>query len=109
MIDLLLLHTLASSNSPICPHHPTASQPADCGLPTPTADSGAISTILGIAFGALGALALLMIVISGLRYILAAGDPQKVSKAKNGLIYSLVGLAIAIAAESIVAFVVGNL
>ncbi len=78
------------------------------GLPQATANSGAISSAMTIVFGTIGALAILMITISGLRYILAAGDPQKISKAKNGLIYSLVGLAIAVAAESIVAFVIGN-
>ncbi|HSW85246.1 MAG TPA: hypothetical protein VLF79_01365 [Candidatus Saccharimonadales bacterium] len=76
-------------------------------LPHPDVTSGGsfIPTVLGIAFGVAGALALLMITISGLRYIVAAGDPQKISKAKNGIVYSLVGLTIAIAAESIVFFV----
>jgi len=64
-----------------------------------------IPTVLGIVFGIAGGLALLMITVSGLRYILSAGSPEKISKAKNGIIYSLVGLAIAIAAESIVYFV----
>jgi hypothetical protein len=69
-------------------------------------DNGStIPTILGIAFGLAGGLALLMITVSGLRYILSAGDPQKAAKAREGIIYALVGLAIAIAAESIVYFV----
>jgi hypothetical protein len=74
-------------------------------LPVVNADSGTVSTVLGIVFGIAGGLALLMITVSGLRYILAAGDPEKISKAKNGIVYALVGLAIAIAAESIVYFV----
>jgi hypothetical protein len=78
-------------------------------LPDSTANSDTIKTIIQIVFGILGALAFLMITISGLRYILSAGDPQRASKAKDGLIYSLVGLAIAVAAESIVAFVGGRL
>ncbi len=68
-----------------------------------------IPDILNVAFGIAGALAFLMIVISGLRYVLAAGDPEKISKAKNGIIYSLVGLLIAISAEAIVSFVVNRL
>jgi hypothetical protein len=81
------------------------------GLPMAGANNNdaAIGTILGIAFGAIGALALLMIVLSGFRYITSAGDPEKMKSAKNGIIYALVGLAVAIAAESIVGFVVGNL
>ncbi|HVA11275.1 MAG TPA: pilin [Candidatus Dormibacteraeota bacterium] len=78
-------------------------------LPTPTANSSAIQTALGIAFGILGALALLMVTVSGLRYVLSSGDPQKTAQAKNGIIYSLVGLAVAITAEAIVYFVIGKL
>jgi len=84
----------------------TAIQPS--GLPNTSADSSSLSKLLSIALGALGALAVLMIVISGLRYILSAGDPQDMSKAKDALIYSLVGLAIAAVAESIIVFVLGK-
>lgn len=76
------------------------------GLPTPSANDATIQNVLGIVFGIIGALAFLMVVISGLRYVLAGDDPGKVSKAKDGLIYSLVGLLIALTAEAIVAFVV---
>jgi hypothetical protein len=78
-------------------------------LPTAAADTTAIQTVLGIVFGIIGALALLMIVVSGLRYVLSAGDPQKTAQARNGIIYALVGLVIAITAEGIVHFLVGRL
>lgn len=67
-----------------------------------------IPIVLSIAFGIAGALALLIITVSGLRYITSAGNPEKVSKAKNGIIYAVVGLVIAISAEAIVAFVVNG-
>lgn len=66
----------------------------------------AIPTVLSIVFGTVGAFALLMIVISGLRYITASGDPQKMAQAKNGVIYALIGLAVTITAFSIVTLVV---
>jgi hypothetical protein len=80
------------------------------GLPRVNTDNGSstISTVLGIAFAVAGALALLMITVSGLRYILSAGNPEKTAKAKDGIIYALVGLVIAITAEAIVAFVVNR-
>ncbi len=78
-------------------------------LPTAHATQGTIKKVLDIVFSVIGALALLMITASGLRYILAGGDQQKVAKAKNGIIYSLVGLLIAISAEAIVSFVVKRL
>lgn len=79
------------------------------GLPQPAATSGTVKTILGIVFGLVGAISLLMITISGLRYVTSGGDPQRAAKAKEGIIFALVGLAVALAAEAIVAFVVNRI
>jgi hypothetical protein len=100
----------ASSPSSPSPGPSTGLTPINVGnLPQVPADATSIQTILGIVFGILGALALLMVTVSGLRYILSAGDPQKTAQAKNGIIYALVGVAVAISAEAIVFFVVNRL
>ncbi len=78
-------------------------------LPAVAATNGIIALVLSIVFGIIGALALLMIVISGVRYIVSSGDAQATSKAKNGILYACVGLVVAIAAEVIVQFVVTKL
>jgi hypothetical protein len=77
-------------------------------LPQTTADKAHLLVIKGIVFNIIGAMALLIIVIAGFRYILSAGDPQKTTKARNGVIYALVGLVIAIAANAIVTFVINR-
>ncbi len=79
---------------------------APAGLPKATADTNNVRNILQIVFGIIGAFALLNITLSGFKYITAAGNEQKVSEAKNGIVYSVLGLMIAISAEAIVAFVV---
>lgn len=79
------------------------------GLPSADTSADQIQTILGVVFGIVGALAFVMLVISGFRYIIAAGDPNNISKAKSGIIYALVGLLIAVTAEAIVAFVLDRL
>jgi CDP-diglyceride synthetase len=78
-------------------------------LPNSDVNSSTIKTILGIVFGIVGALALLMLVVSGLRYVISGGDPNRISKAKDGIIFALIGLLIALTAEAIVAFVVNKL
>jgi hypothetical protein len=78
-------------------------------LPHKVPGPSAVKDILSIVFGIIGALALLMITVSGLRYITSAGDPQKASNAKNGIIYALVGLIIALTAEAIIAFVLNRI
>ncbi|HET7060358.1 MAG TPA: hypothetical protein VFH99_03535 [Candidatus Saccharimonadales bacterium] len=79
------------------------------GLPTVNAGSNQVQDILKIAFAVLAALAVLFIVIAGLRFITAQGNPQEVSKAKSTIVYALVGLLVALLAEALVAFVLGKL
>lgn len=75
----------------------------------PRTPDNAISTILEIVLNIAGALALLMIVISGLRYIFAGGDSGRVKKAKDSLIFALVGLILVVIARGIVTFVVDRI
>jgi hypothetical protein len=79
------------------------------GLPTPNADTPELQAILTIVFGIIGGLAFLIIVISGFRYILSSGDPGNMGKAKDGIIYALIGLLVALTAEAIIAFVARSL
>ena len=50
-----------------------------------------------------------MIVDAGILYTTSAGDSAKVQKAKNALIYAVVGIAVAILAGVIVNFVVNEI
>lgn len=76
------------------------------GLPRTNASSGTLKRILQFFFGLIGAFAVLNITLSGLKYITSSGNEQKAAEAKNGIVYSLLGLAIAISAEALIAFVV---
>lgn len=78
-------------------------------LPRTQANSNTISTVLNIVFGFAASIALLIIVISGFRYIAAHGDPNATAQARNGLLYSFVGLIVTMIAYSIVLFVVKSL
>jgi hypothetical protein len=50
-----------------------------------------------------------MIVIGGLLYVIAAGDSTKTARARNTIIYALVGLIIVALAQVIVHFVLSNI
>lgn len=80
-----------------------------CGLPTVDASSNQVHDILQIVFAILAALSVLFIVIAGLRFITAQGNPQEISKAKSTIAYALVGLLVALLAEALVAFTLGKL
>lgn len=57
----------------------------------------------------IGAIAVLMIIIGGIRYITSNGDQAQVTSAKNTILYSVVGLVVAIMAYGIVHFVIANI
>ncbi len=82
----------------------TSSLPNSSG--TGDAPTNFLGVILQIVFGTTGAIALLVIVISGFRYIIASGDPGAVAKARSTILYAIVGLAVALAGFSIVTFIV---
>ncbi|MEI6755774.1 MAG: hypothetical protein WCK80_02040 [bacterium] len=81
----------------------------DNGLPHAAANNGTLQAILQIVFGIAAALAVLMIVIAGFRFIAGVGNPQEVSKARSTILYAVIGLIVAISAEIIVSFTLGNL
>lgn len=64
---------------------------------------GAINTMLFV----LGIIAVIMIIVGGIRYTTSAGDASRVKAAKDTIMYSVVGLVVAIMAFAIVNFVVG--
>lgn len=74
-----------------------------------TADQSFIQAGLDIIFTILGAVAVMMMVIGGIKYAGSQGDPSGVSKAKATMIYAVIGLIIAILAVVIVDFVFGRI
>ncbi len=80
----------------------------DTGLPSIAADNNNLQVVLQITFGTIGALAILMIIISTFRLASSEGNPQEATKARQGIIYSAVGLIVALSAEALVTFVLGS-
>lgn len=77
-------------------------------LPHTDASSSTLKTILNIVFAVIGALALLMIVVAGFRYVISSGEPAKVAEIKNQILYALIGLIVIAMAGAIVNFVLGR-
>src|SRR3990167_5869448 len=76
-------------------------------LPQTVANRNTLQDMFTITFVVIGALAFLMLVISGLRYVLSQGQPEKVTEIKRQIVYSFVGLVVAAMAAIIVNFVLG--
>ena len=53
-----------------------------------------VADILNGVYQIAAIIAVLMIVLSGVRYIISDGDPGRIQSARKGIIYALVGLVI---------------
>ena len=71
--------------------------------------NSAVPVIKNIVFAIFGITAVLIIVIAGFQYILSQGDSQKVARAKDTIIYAVVGLIITMISYSIVTFVIDRI
>ena len=65
-----------------------------------------IKQLVNVLLWVVGILAVVMIIISGIKYVTSGGDSAKLTSAKNTLLYSVIGLLIAIFAFAIVNWVV---
>ena len=104
----------ASATTATCPSSSSASTPQQQVLSSVGEAGGncsetqvttTISSAVTVLSYVAGVAAIIMIILSGFRYITSAGDSGKVSSAKNTLIYALIGLVIAVLAQFLVRFV----
>lgn len=76
------------------------------GVPRVGAE-GVITGLLTTVYWAAGVLAVVAILLGGLFYILSDGNPQKITRSKDIIMYGVIGLAIALMAFVITNFIVG--
>lgn len=81
----------------------------DTGLTNVAANPAQLQDIMAIVFGIIGAVALVFVIIGGINFITSQGNPDAVSKARQTIIYAIIGLLAAISAEAIIIFVIGSL
>ena len=67
-----------------------------------------LNTIINVALYIIGFVAVVMLILGGFQYTTSAGDASKVTKAKNTILYGIIGLIVAILAYAIVNFVLAN-
>lgn len=70
---------------------------------------GLFKTIANILIFLTGAIAVIVIIFGGLRYVVSTGDAARIKQAKDTILYGVIGLVIAILAYALVNFVVTTL
>jgi heme/copper-type cytochrome/quinol oxidase subunit 2 len=96
------MHTISVLNDLIL----TAPAPAGGG---PKSIAQVISSITGWVMGIIALVATMFLVIGGLRYMAAGGDPAQVEQAKGNVKSALVGYALAVLAPVILQVLQGIL
>jgi hypothetical protein len=87
--------------SPVCKSRSNKSNPV-------TGSNGLINEAINIMAIIGGIIAVLFIIVGGIKYITSGGDGQKAAGAKNTLLYAVVGLVVIALARTIIYFVLSS-
>ncbi|MBR6965264.1 hypothetical protein IKH83_03065 [Candidatus Saccharibacteria bacterium] len=68
-----------------------------------------VTDIINAVVGALGIVAVVVVIIGGVLYMTSSGDAGKVKKAKDTILYGIIGLVICALAYAIVNFVIDRI
>ena len=69
-------------------------------------EGGIFQTVSNVLLFIIGAVSVIMLIIGGIRYTVSQGDSSAVTSAKNTILYSIIGLVVAIRAYAAVNFVI---
>lgn len=64
-----------------------------------------INNVINLLLFIIGVIAVIMIIVGGIRYTTSAGDQAQVTGAKNTILYAIVGLVVAVMSYALVNFV----
>lgn len=68
-----------------------------------------VQGILNWIFGVIGIIAVIMVILGGFKLMTSTGDPGRVKKGKDTILYGIIGLVIALLAFAIVNFVINGI
>lgn len=90
------------------------SEGAECVKPTNSPSElfgpkSVFMTVTNVMLFVVGAVAVVMLIVGGIRYVVSAGDQAAVTGAKNTIMYAIIGIVVAFLAYAAVNFVSGQL
>jgi hypothetical protein len=109
---------VAPVNSPVSaacdPNDQTLAGGAACSQPTGTSgelfgEDSIFTKIVNILLFIIGAVAVIMLIIGGIRYTLSGGKDAEVQAAKNTILYAIIGIVVAFLAYAVVNWVLTSL
>lgn len=113
VLGLGMMMPVIAENTNICDDatiDPELKEAAGCPDPSNPADRDktifpTVMNLINVVLAVVGILAVIVIIYGGVSYVISTGEASKVAKAKNIVLYGVVGLVVALLAYSIVYFV----
>jgi len=84
-------------------------KPQDPGNNSIYGKNGILTKVVTIINIMIGMASVIVMIVAGFRFILASGDSANIAKARNTIIYAIVGLLVAAFAQGIIIFVINKL
>ena len=78
-------------------------------LPRTEAGSAQAATFIQIVFMIVGIIALIYLIVAGIRLITSLGNPEALKDARQSIIFAVIGIVISLSAQAIVMFVLRSL
>lgn len=96
----------AGSSSVLCQEANKAQTKADNSI---FGKNGVLNKAANILLIVVGIATVVVVMIGGISYALSAGDSAKINKAKDMIIYAIIGMVVALVAKGIIVFVIDRL
>lgn len=80
------------------------------GIPGGNSDLGSVvGKVMRAVFGIMGSIAVVVVIFGGLQYVLSGGDPKRTARAKETILYAVIGIVISLSAYAVVSYVAKGL
>ena len=109
------IHSVSATSDSICNDKNTASAGTDVGSSAFCQDhsttnpilapGGVLNKVTNIVTAIAGFIAVIMIIVAGFQMITSSGNPEKISNARNVIIYASIGLIVVVLARVIILFI----
>ncbi len=103
--------TSVNANAVTCPtgsKRTEASSLAGCNIVDDNSLIPTLQRVIEVILGLLGLIAVIFIILGAVTFVTSSGDPGKVKKAKDTILYGVIGVVVALLAYAIVNFVLSS-
>ena len=100
---------LAAAKDEVCKGIAASSSGGVCDNGSRLTINEVLKTVVNILSAVAGVIAVIMLVVSGFKYITSEGDSGKINSARQTLTYALVGIVVVALSQSLVRFVLNRI